>query len=43
MTYDKWHEIDVNLYCPDCVGWDEETDSYKPKEKKQYDGERSEL
>ena len=30
-----WEEIDGKLYCPDCVEWDEETKSYKPKEKKQ--------
>ena len=28
-----WKEIDGNLYCPDCVEYDEETNSYKPKEK----------
>ena len=28
-----WQEIDGKLYCPNCVEWDEETDSYKPKEK----------
>lgn len=30
-----WDEIGGKLYCPDCVEYDEETDSYKPKEKKQ--------
>lgn len=30
-----WAEIDGHLYCPDCIYWDEETKSYKPKEKKQ--------
>lgn len=30
-----WQEIDGKLYCPNCVEYDEETDSYKPKEKKQ--------
>lgn len=30
-----WQEIDGKIYCPDCVVWDEETDSYKPKEKEQ--------
>ena len=30
-----WKEIDGHLYCPGCVEYDEETDSYKPKEKKQ--------
>ena len=28
-----WREIDGHLYCPDCVEYDEETDSYKPKGK----------
>ena len=28
---DDWQEIDGKLYCPDCVEYDEETDSYKPK------------
>lgn len=28
-----WKKIDGKLYCPNCVEWDEETDSYKPKEK----------
>ena len=31
---DDWQEIDGKLYCPDCVEYDEETDSYRPKEKK---------
>lgn len=31
--YDKWREIRGKLYCPDCVDYDEETDSYKPKKK----------
>ena len=26
-----WQEIDGKLYCPDCVEYDEETKSYKPK------------
>ena len=26
-----WQEIDGKLYCPDCMVYDEETDSYKPK------------
>ena len=30
-----WNEIDGKLYCPDCVEYDEEIKSYKPKEKKQ--------
>ena len=30
-----WEEIDGKLYCSDCVEYDEETDSYKPKVKKQ--------
>ena len=30
-----WEEIDGKLYCPDCVEYDEETKSYKPKKKKQ--------
>lgn len=29
-----WQEINGKLYCPDCVEYDEETDSYKPKGKK---------
>lgn len=29
-----WRNIDGKLYCPDCVEYEEETDSYKPKEKK---------
>lgn len=28
-----WNEIDSHLYCPGCVEYDKETDSYKPKEK----------
>ena len=28
-----WQEIDGKLYCPDCLVYDEETDSYKPKKK----------
>ena len=28
-----WEEIDGKLYCPDCVEYDKETDSYKPKKK----------
>ena len=30
-----WKELDGKLYCPGCVEYDEETDSYKPKMKKQ--------
>ena len=30
-----WEEINGKLYCPNCVEYDKETDSYKPKEKKQ--------
>lgn len=30
-----WKEIDGKLYCPDCYEYDKETDSYKPKDKKQ--------
>ena len=30
-----WSEIDFRLYCPDCVEYDKETKSYKPKEKEQ--------
>lgn len=29
-----WQEIEGKLYCPDCVEYEEETDSYKPKESK---------
>ena len=29
-----WMSINHVLYCPDCVEYDEETKSYKPKEKK---------
>ena len=28
-----WMSINHGLYCPDCVEYDEETDSYKPKDK----------
>ena len=28
-----FEKIDGKLYCPNCVEWDEETKSYKPKEK----------
>lgn len=28
-----WMSINHKLYCPDCVEYDEETDSYKPKKK----------
>lgn len=31
----RWEYINGHLYCPDCVEWDEETKSYKLKEKKQ--------
>ena len=30
-----WWEINGKLYCPDCVEYDEETDSYKPKKAEQ--------
>ena len=30
-----WLAINHCLYCPDCVEYDPETDSYKPKMKKQ--------
>ena len=30
-----WLIENHELYCPDCVEYDEETDSYKPKKKKQ--------
>lgn len=30
-----WKEIDALLYYPGCVEYDEETDSYKPKNNKQ--------
>lgn len=29
-----WLIVGYNVYCPLCVGWDEETKSYKPKNKK---------
>lgn len=39
MSYDTemcdWEEIDALLYYPGCVEYDEETDSYKPKNNKQ--------
>lgn len=28
----KWIIANQYIYCPDCVEWDEETKSYKPKE-----------
>ena len=31
-----WMSINHDLYCPDCVEYDEETDSYKPKENKPW-------
>ena len=31
----EWLFVNHSLYCPDCVEWDEETKSYKPKKKKQ--------
>ena len=31
----NWEEIDGKLYCPDCVKYDKETDSYKPKDKEE--------
>ena len=31
--YRDWLNIDSKLYCPDCVVWDREKKSYKPKEK----------
>ena len=31
-----WQEMkDGKIYCPDCVEYNEETESYKPKERKQ--------
>ena len=33
IRWREWEEIDGKLYCPDCVEYDEETDSYKPKGK----------
>lgn len=33
--YHGWEEIDGKLYCPDCVEYDEETKSYKPKKERQ--------
>ena len=30
-----WLIENHELYCPDCVEYDEKTDSYKPKKKKQ--------
>ena len=30
-----WIEINSDLYCPDCVEYDPETDSYKSKNKEQ--------
>lgn len=32
-----WFAVNHNLYCPDCVVWDKETKSYKPKKTKTYD------
>lgn len=29
-----WMTVNHNLYCPGCVEYDEETNSYKPKKKK---------
>lgn len=31
----EWLFVNQHLYCPDCVEWDKETKSYKPKKKKQ--------
>ena len=28
-----WMSINHDLYCPDCVEYDEETENYKPKER----------
>ena len=33
LTDDGWLIINGLTYCPDCVEYDEETDSYKPKGK----------
>ena len=33
IRWREWQEINGKLYCPDCVEYDEETDSYKPKGK----------
>ena len=30
----NWKGIDGKLYCTDCIEYDEETDSYKPKKEK---------
>lgn len=30
-----WLAVNHCLYCPDCVEYDPETDSYKPKKKEQ--------
>ena len=30
-------KINGEIYCPDCVEWDEETKSYKPMKAKTYD------
>ena len=35
VFYENWQEINGKLYCPDCVEYDEETKSYKPKKKEQ--------
>ena len=35
LRWREWEEIDGKLYCPDCVEYDKETDSYKPKEKEE--------
>ena len=35
IRWREWQEINGKLYCPDCVEYDEETDSYKPKGKEQ--------
>ena len=33
IATDDWRIIGDKLYCPDCVEWDKETDSYKLKER----------
>ena len=37
VTFNKRFEVhgEYKLYCPNCVEYDPETDSYKPKKKKQ--------
>lgn len=36
VFFENWQEINGKLYCPDCVEWNEETDSYKPKKTKTH-------